>query len=202
MNNFYLKIEKTLFDREELLIADMTLTNKNKIKLKDDKKYKIAAVLFPLIQKKEKINVILTTRSQNVGSHPGQVCFPGGKLEKNDKSLINCAKREAYEEIGIADRQIKILGQIDQCITGTNFKVTPIIGSISNNFIPKIQVSEVADIFEVPLEFFFNKNNLKNKNAEYKGKKYSYYEYNWENKRIWGSTARMIVNFCEIMKVY
>lgn len=73
---------------------------------------------------------------------------------------------------------------------------------MSNNFIPKIQASEVADIFEVPLDFFLDKNNLNRKNAEYKGKNYSYYEYNWKDKRIWGSTARMIVNFCEIMKLY
>lgn len=202
MNNFYLKIEKTLLHREELLIADMSLSYKNKTEFTDKKKYKIAAVLFPLIEKKEKINVILTTRSKNVGSHPGQVCFPGGKLDKNDNSIISCAKREAFEEIGIQNTDIKVLGQIDQCITGTNYKVTPIIGSVSNNFIPKIQASEVADIFEVPLDFFLDKNNLNRKNAEYKGKNYSYYEYNWKDKRIWGSTARMIVNFCEIMKLY
>ena len=202
MNNFYSKIEKTLSKRKELLITDMSLHDKNNNKFITEKKYKIAAVLFPLIEKKEVINLILTTRSQNVGSHPGQVCFPGGKLDKKDNSLINCAKREALEEIGLRNSQIKILGQIDECITGTDFKVTPIIGSISNNFIPKIQVSEVADIFEVPLDFFLNKNNLKRKNAEYKGKNYSYYEYNWKRKKIWGSTARMIVNFCEIMKLY
>lgn len=75
MNNFYLKIEKTLLHREELLIADMSLSYKNKTEFTDKKKYKIAAVLFPLIEKKEKINVILTTRSKSVGSHPGRFVF-------------------------------------------------------------------------------------------------------------------------------
>tara|TARA_Y100001958_G_scaffold65285_1_gene43861 strand:- start:2843 stop:3385 length:543 start_codon:yes stop_codon:yes gene_type:complete len=180
----------------------MSQNNQKKAKKIIEKKYKIAAVLFPLIEKNNNINVILTTRSKDVGSHPGQVCFPGGKLEKKDKNLINCAKREAFEEVGIKEEQLKILGEIDECITGTNYQVTPIVASISSNYIPRIQLSEVEDLFEVPLDFFFDKKNLKRKNAEYKGKSYSYYQYDWKDKKIWGSTARMIVNFCEIMKLY
>jgi len=202
LNKFYLKIEKELISRKKSYVNDMSASNKNlNIKI-EDKKYKIAAVLFPLIEKNKKVNVILTTRSKDVASHPGQVCFPGGKLDKKDKNIVDCAKREAFEEVGIKNNQIKILGQIDQCITGTNYKVTPIIALINSNYIPLIQESEVADLFEVPFEFFLDKNNLKRKNAEYKGKHYSYYQYNWKNKKIWGSTARMIVNFCEIMKLY
>lgn len=202
LNNFYLKIEKVLLNRKKLLVTDMSHSNQNKAKRIIKKKYKIAAVLFPLIEKNKNINVILTTRSKDVGSHPGQVCFPGGKLEQKDKNLINCAKREAFEEVGIKEEQVKILGEIDQCITGTNYQVTPIVASISSNYIPKIQLSEVEDLFEVPLDFFLDKNNLKRKNAEYKGESYNYYQYDWKEKKIWGSTARMIVNFCEIMKLY
>lgn len=202
MNKFYLKIEKVLLNRKKLFVTDMSQNNQKKAKKIIEKKYKIAAVLFPLIEKNNNINVILTTRSKDVGSHPGQVCFPGGKLEKKDKNLINCAKREAFEEVGIKEEQVKILGEIDECITGTNYQVTPIVASISSNYIPRIQLSEVEDLFEVPLDFFFDKKNLKRKNAEYKGKSYSYYQYDWKDKKIWGSTARMIVNFCEIMKLY
>ena len=202
MNKFYLNIEKELTSRKKSFVNDMTASNKNLNIKVEDKKYKIAAILFPLIEKNKKVNVILTTRSKDVASHPGQVCFPGGKLDKNDKNIVDCAKREAFEEVGIKNSQIKILGQIDQCITGTNYKVTPIIALINSNYIPSIQESEVADLFEVPFEFFLDKNNLKRKNAEYKGKHYSYYQYDWKNKKIWGSTARMIVNFCEIMKLY
>ena len=135
-------------------------------------------------------------------SHPGQVCFPGGKLDKIDKNLIECAKREAFEEVGIKDSQIKLLGQLDDCITGTNYKVTPIMGLINTNYIPLIQEKEVADIFEVPLDYFLKKSNKKTESANYKGNSYSYYQFNWKDKKIWGSTARIIVNFCEIMKLY
>ena len=76
LNNFYLKIEKVLFNRKKLFVTDMSQNNQKKAKKIIEKKYKIAAVLFPLIEKNNNINVILTTRSKDVGSHPGQVCFP------------------------------------------------------------------------------------------------------------------------------
>ena len=202
MNKFCLNIKKELANRHNNIIADMNLNNnKKKINL-DSNSYKIAAVLFPLIEKNNELKVILTTRSKDLPSHPGQVCFPGGKLEKTDKNIIECAKREAFEEVGIKNDQINLLGQLDDCITGTNFKVTPVLGLIDSNYIPVLQEKEVADIFEVPLDYFIEKNNQKIEYANYKDKSYSYYQYNWKNKKIWGSTARIIVNFCEIMNLY
>jgi hypothetical protein len=73
---------------------------------------------------------------------------------------------------------------------------------VDSSYIPVLQEKEVADIFEVPLDYFIEKNNQKIEHANYKGKSYSYYQYNWKNKKIWGSTARIIVNFCEIMNLY
>mgnify|MGYP001163524965 FL=1 len=202
MNKFCLNIKKELANRHNNIIADMNLNNNKKNINLDSNSYKIAAVLFPLIEKNNELKVILTTRSKDLPSHPGQVCFPGGKLEKTDKNIIECAKRESFEEVGIKNDQINLLGQLDDCITGTNFKVTPVIGLIDSNYIPVLQEKEVADIFEVPLDYFIEKNNQKIEYANYKDKSYSYYQYNWENKKIWGSTARIIVNFCEIMNLY
>tara|TARA_B110000438_G_scaffold276364_1_gene298074 strand:- start:318 stop:926 length:609 start_codon:yes stop_codon:yes gene_type:complete len=202
MNKFCLNIKKELANRHNNIIADMNLNNNKKNINLDSNSYKIAAVLFPLIEKNNELKVILTTRSKDLPSHPGQVCFPGGKLEKTDKNIIECAKRESFEEVGIKNDQINLLGQLDDCITGTNFKVTPVIGLIDSNYIPVLQEKEVADIFEVPLDYFIEKNNQKIEYANYKNKSYSYYQYNWKNKKIWGSTARIIVNFCEIMNLY
>ena len=202
MNKFCLNIKKELANRHNNIIADIHLNNNKKNINLDSNSYKIAAVLFPLIEKNNELKVILTTRSKDLPSHPGQVCFPGGKLEKADKNIIECAKRESFEEVGIKSDQINLLGQLDDCITGTNFKVTPVIGLIDSNYIPVLQEKEVADIFEVPLDYFIEKNNQKIEYANYKNKSYSYYQYNWKNKKIWGSTARIIVNFCEIMNLY
>ena len=208
MNKFCLNIKRELVSRQNNIISmpniitDMSVNNKEDSLNLDNNSYKIAAVLFPLIEKNNQLNVILTTRSKDLPSHPGQVCFPGGKLEKTDKNLIECAKRESFEEVGIKSKQIKLLGQLDDCVTGTNYKVTPFIGLIDSNYIPVIQEKEVADIFEVPLDYFIEKNNKKLESANYKGKSFTYYQYNWKDKKIWGSTARIIVNFCEIMNLY
>ena len=72
--------------------------------------------------------------------------------------------KKKVREVGIKEEQVKILGEIDQCITGTNYQVTPIVASISSSYIPRIQLSEVEDLFEVPLDFFLDKKNLKRKN--------------------------------------
>ena len=154
MDDFCSSIKNLLSNRQSKLVQDAKVIKNEKTYKKLNKQYKLAAVLFPLIIKNNNYEVILTTRSKDVLSHPGQVCFPGGKLDQKDKNLINCAKREAFEEVGIKEEQVKILGEIDQCITGTNYQVTPIVASISSNYIPKIQLSEVEDLFEVPLNIF------------------------------------------------
>ena len=202
MDDFFKKIKKKLLTRENSIVLDAKIKyeKENISKRLQNTKYKLAAVLFPIIRVKNENKVILTTRSEDVLSHPGQVCFPGGKLDNKDKNMIECAKREAYEEIGLQPNEIEILGILDNCITGTNYNVTPIVGFVDGVFKPKIQETEVADVFEVPLSYFLNKNNRKLKNASYKNKQYTFYEYKWKNKRIWGSTARIIVNFCDIIE--
>ncbi len=201
MDKFCLEIKNVLSLRENNTIFDAKIVGDKRNIIKDfgSNNYKLAAVLFPIIKIKEEYKVILTTRSENVLSHPGQVCFPGGRLESTDKNMIECAKREAFEEVGIEPNNIEIIGELDNCITGTDYSVTPIIGFIKGKFIPKIQEKEVADIFEVPINFFLDNSNRKIKNSEYKNKKYTYYEFQWRKKIIWGSTARIIVNFCDII---
>tara|TARA_B100000686_G_scaffold305938_1_gene344915 strand:- start:31062 stop:31676 length:615 start_codon:yes stop_codon:yes gene_type:complete len=201
MDKLCIKIKNILSFRVNTTVVDAKILHekRNINKNVDNKKYKLAAVLFPIIKIQDEYKVILTTRSINVLSHPGQVCFPGGRLESSDKNMVECAKREAFEEIGIEPNNIEVLGELDNCITGTDYNVTPILGLIKGNFIPKIQEKEVADLFEVPLNFFLDKSNRKLKNAEYKNKKYTYYEFQWGEKKIWGSTARIIVNFCDII---
>ena len=154
MDKFCLEIKNILSSRENSTVVDAKIVDdkRNVIKNLYNEKYKSAAVLFPIIKIKDEYRVILTTRSENVLSHPGQVCFPGGKLETTDKNMVECAKREAFEEVGIDPDNIEILGELDNCITGTDYSVTPIIGFIKGNFIPRIQEKEVADLFEVPMK--------------------------------------------------
>ena len=127
MDDFFIKIKRVLSNRDNKIIKDANIIGKSR-RLKN--KYKLAAVLFPIIKLNNEYKVILTTRSKNVLSHPGQVCFPGGKLESSDINMIECAKREAFEEVGIRPGQVEILGELDCCITGTDYSVTPIVGIV------------------------------------------------------------------------
>ncbi len=199
MHKYYSIVKSLLANRNNKRISDVIADKLKKTKDKN-RKYISAATLFPLIDRNDKIYVILTERSDYMNDHPGQVCFPGGKYEVSDKTMENCAKREALEEIGMKWNQINILGELDKCITSTGFQITPIVASIDYNFIPKIDKGEVSKVFEVPLEFLTNYTNRNIVSSVYKSNIYSFYEYNWENKRIWGSTAKIIVNFCDIIK--
>lgn len=199
MKKYFSKVKTILTNRRSKSISDL-ITEKH-ISIKDTKnKYISAAILFPLIERNNKIFVILTKRSEDMNDHPGQVCFPGGKYQLSDKNMENCAKREAFEEIGIEVEKVKVLGELDICITGTGFHITPIVALIDKSYFPKIDKREVMEVFEVPLNFLLN---FKNRNiilTKYNSKNYSFYEYNWGNKKIWGSTAKIIVNFCDIIK--
>ena len=190
-------VKNVLASRHSKNISDLISDKLNKTV---NKKYVSAAILFPLIERENNINVILTKRSEYMSDHPGQVCFPGGKYDLKDKTMENCAKREAMEEIGLKSDHIRILGELDKCITGTGFKITPVIASVSSNYMPQIDKSEVSEVFEVPLKFLINYKNRHIVYSKYEGIKYSFYEYNWKNKKIWGSTAKIIVNFCDIVK--
>ena len=198
MYNFEDKIKKILISRNKRNINDLSRDQL----LTSGKKYISAAILFPLIQRNNDLNVILTRRPEEMMHHPGQVCFPGGKYNSNDKNMENCAKREAKEEIGIEKKCINILGELDHCFTGTGFKIAPIVALINNNYIPKVNKREVSEVFEVPLNYFLDFENRKIISNVYKGKNYSFYEYLWKDKKVWGSTAKIIVNFCDILKKY
>lgn len=199
MHKYYSIVKSLLANRNNKRISDVIADKLKKTKDKN-RKYISAATLFPLIDRNNKIYVILTERSDYMNDHPGQVCFPGGKYEASDKTMENCAKREALEEIGMKWNQINILGELDKCITSTDFQITPIVAYIDYNFIPKIDKGEVSKVFEVPLEFLTNYTNRNIVSSVYKSNIYSFYEYFWEKKRIWGSTAKIIVNFCDIIK--
>ena len=157
-----------------------------------------AAVLIPIVERKNGLKVILTKRSNNLKQHPGQVSFPGGKSEKTDKSLVATALRETREEIGINNKNVEILGQLSKHVTITGFKITPFIGKIRTGFSTKIQTSEVSEIFEVPLSYLSNPKNFRVESVKWKGKKRFFYSIPYGPYYIWGATARILKNLADL----
>jgi 8-oxo-dGTP pyrophosphatase MutT (NUDIX family) len=160
-----------------------------------------ASVLVPLVQRDE-VTVLLTQRTDHLTDHPGQISFPGGRAEPEDKDAIATALREAEEEIGLHARHIDVLGSLPTYTTGTGFIVTPVVALIHPPFSVEPDPDEVAEIFEVPLAFLMSPANHRRHGVEFGGVKREFLSMPWatadEAPRhyfIWGATAMMLRNF-------
>ncbi|MGB2219130.1 MAG: CoA pyrophosphatase [Henriciella sp.] len=151
-----------------------------------------AAVLIPVIPRASGATMLLTRRPDTMASHPGQVAFPGGKVDAGDKSVVAAALREASEEVGVDATHVDLIGCSAPYITGSEFRITPVIGVLPANFIAKPDPYEVADVFEAPLDFIFNKTNHNHGEGVWQGRRRSYVEMPWQGFRIWGVTAGII----------
>jgi 8-oxo-dGTP pyrophosphatase MutT (NUDIX family) len=151
-----------------------------------------ASVLVPLIERKSGLCVVLTRRAARLRHHPGQIAFPGGKQDGTDASALAAALREAEEEVGLAPSQVAILGQIDAHETVTQFLVTPFVGLVDGEFVPRIDRSEVDEVFEVPLAFLLDPRNLQVHRFKRMGHWRHYFAIPYGPHYIWGATARML----------
>lgn len=153
-----------------------------------------AAAVLIAVTDRAAPGVILTRRTDTLSRHAGQVAFPGGRIDPDDTDAVAAALREAEEEIALPRDVVRIIGTADRYRTITGFEVTPVIGVVPPDllFIPSI--GEVAEVFEVPLDFVLDSANHIEASVEFQGHNRHYYEITWGRHRIWGATAAMIVN--------
>ena len=152
-----------------------------------------AAVLVAIVDRAEP-TVILTERPHTMRKHPGQISFPGGRIEPSDGSATAAALREAEEEIGLAPSAVEVIGEVDRYRTITGFEVTPVVGVVPAGLDLRPDPREVASMFEAPLAFLLDPARQIVRTIEIEGQERRYYEILWEDRRIWGATAAMIVN--------
>ena len=157
-----------------------------------------ASVLIPLVQR-EQLTVLLTLRPTHMNSHSGQIAFPGGKADPEDHDAIATALREAHEEVGLEPQFVEVIGQLPIYTTGSAFIVTPVVALVDPGFTLKPNAEEVADVFEVPLEFLMNPANHRHHVVDWGGEQrrwlsMPYLDGNTE-RFIWGATAGMLRNF-------
>ncbi len=152
-----------------------------------------AAVLVPIVLRSE-LTVLLTQRSHDVPSHPGQISFPGGKIEKRDATPVDCALREAEEEIGLPAAYVEPLGYLDSYRTGTGFQISPVVALVRPGFKVVLDPREVLEVFEVPLRFLMNEANHQKQSREWRGRQRSFYAMLYDDRYIWGATAGMLKN--------
>ena len=152
-----------------------------------------AAVLVAVVDRPVP-TIILTERPMTMRKHPGQISFPGGRIDPGDAGPVEAALREAEEEIGLPPDRVEVIGIADRYVTITGFEVVPVIGVIPPGLPLAPHPSEVASMFEAPLDHLLDPRRHQVRSAEYKGVERTYFEIEWEDRRIWGATAAMLVN--------
>lgn len=154
----------------------------------------VDAAVLVAITDRTRPGVILTQRPETMRKHAGQVAFPGGRVDPDDASLIAAALREAHEEVALPRDAVDFIGLTDPYRTITGYTVTPVLGVIPPDLPLRPNEDEVAAIFEAPLDFLLDPANHHSNTLDYQGRTRTYFEIFWEDRRIWGATAAMIVN--------
>lgn len=152
-----------------------------------------AAVLVAVVDRPSP-TVILTQRPETMRKHPGQISFPGGRIDPGDDGPVDAALREAEEEIALPRDRVELVGTADVYRTITGFEVTPVVGVVPPGLLLRPQPGEVAAMFEAPLDWLLDPRRQIVRTVQWQGRERSYYEIEWEGRRIWGATAAMIVN--------
>lgn len=153
-----------------------------------------AAVLAGLVPRSTGTTVLLTRRHDGLRQHGGQVSFPGGRVDAGDADAVAAALRESDEEIALKRAQVQPIGLLDTFATITGFLVTPVVAVIHPGFVPLPNPGEVAEVFEVPLDYLMAPHNLRSVALELKGRPRTVLEYDWAEQRIWGATAAILYN--------
>ena len=156
-----------------------------------------AAVLLPIVERSEP-HALFTRRTEDLPSHAGQICFPGGRYHPDDDTLIQTALREMEEEIGLSPDKVEIAGFLDSYETlNTRFIILPVVGYLRPGFELLINPREVAEVFEAPLSYILDPKNQVFKSVERDGVLREFYAIEYGSHTIWGATAAMIVNLSE-----
>lgn len=161
-----------------------------------------ASVLIAIVMR-ESPTILLTQRTQHLSTHSGQIAFPGGKADADDLDARATALREAHEEIGLEAQFVQVLGVMPHYVTGSAFIVTPVIALVEPGFTLTPNPHEVADVFEVPLEFLMNPAHHRRHVYEFEGDRREWLSMPYQDRTterfIWGATAGMLRNFYQLL---
>ncbi|MEE8506244.1 MAG: CoA pyrophosphatase [Kiloniellales bacterium] len=158
-----------------------------------------AAVLVPIVVREAGLTLLLTQRTDHLYDHAGQVSFPGGRIDAGDSGPEAAALRETEEEIGLSRERVRLIGRLDTYLIRTGFEVTPVVGLVTPPFDLAPDSFEVAEVFEVPLDFFLDPNNCERHCRLFEGKDRYFYAFPYGDHYIWGATAGMLINLAEVL---
>jgi 8-oxo-dGTP pyrophosphatase MutT (NUDIX family) len=155
-----------------------------------------AAVLLPIVKRPQGLTVLLTLRASDLRAHSGQVAFPGGKIDAGETPR-EAALREAREEIGLEEPFIEPLGWLDPYLTGTGFRIAPLVALVEPSFALRVNTREVDEVFETPFAFLMDPANHRLDEREWQGRRRQFYAMPHDGRYIWGATAGILRNLYE-----
>ena len=168
-----------------------------------------ASVLVPLIERDDGLHVLLTRRTDHLHDHAGQISFPGGRVDPGDVDVVDTALRETQEEVGLPRERVQVLGPLNTYSTVSSYVVTPIVGLITPPFDLALDAFEVAEAFEVPLQYLMTPAHHHRHAAEFEGVKRQFLSMPWQSTDaqgqvreyfIWGATAAMLRNLYHFLR--
>jgi 8-oxo-dGTP pyrophosphatase MutT (NUDIX family) len=176
-----------------LWLANASAELKERIRARIPERRIPAAVLVPLIERESGWTVLLTQRAAQLRAHAGQISFPGGRIEPEDRDAWAAALREAEEEIGLAAHKVEFAGYLPDHLVATGFRITPIVGFVSPDHDLRLAADEVHDTFEVPLAFLFDAANHRPRLRTFGDLSVETTDIPFGARTIWGATAGMLM---------
>ena len=167
--------------------------------LPENRKLRAAGVLIGVIEDAAGARVLLTKRSSALKHHPGQIAFPGGKVDPVDADVIAAAVRETHEETGVPPENVDVIGTLAPHETVTGFQVTPVLALVTPPAAYRPELGEVDEVFEVPLTHLLEPANYSIQSRLWRGQSRSYFTVPWGPYYIWGATARMLRGLADRM---
>ena len=185
------------FDERALVRLRDRLAQRRAIEI-DAPELKRASVLIPIIRDREQYALIFSRRAENLQAHSGQIAFPGGGVEEGE-TLTDAALREAEEEVGIPPRAVELIGRLDDLVTNSGFLVAPFVAVVHERIEYVMQESEVAEVFEVPIEALLDARYPEVRYITFRKKRYPAYFYPYNSYDIWGLTGRIVKTFLDLV---
>jgi 8-oxo-dGTP pyrophosphatase MutT (NUDIX family) len=197
-----LDLQPSTPDQDMQWLAGATAEIASKVRASLPSRRVPAAVLIPLVERDTGLTVLLTQRAETLKDHAGQISFPGGRIEPQDKDAWHAALREAYEEIGLLADWVEFAGYLPDHHVITGFRVTPVVGFVSPDYQLRIAEAEVHDAFEVPLDFILDAANHKSRQRKMGDVTIEVHDIPYGDRNIWGATAGMLMTLRRMLQTH
>lgn len=159
-----------------------------------------AAVMVPIVERPQGLRLLFTQRASHLKNHPGQISFPGGRIEAGDPGPWEAALRETEEEIGLSRRHVALVGYLHDHLVISGYIVTPVVTFVAPDFELTLDPTEVEEVFEVPLVHVLDRGNHVMQTRQYFGHAFVSYDIPYQGRNIWGATAGMLMSLCRVLE--